>query len=77
MSGLLADNAPNSPFTDSACCLWPVTCNQPSKVIILINDNITREYQLKKMTRLPENQLKKNDKITRVPAEKISLILLL
>ena len=42
MSGLLADNAPNSPFTDSACCLWPVTCNQPSKVIILINDNITR-----------------------------------
>lgn len=59
MSGLLADNAPNSPFTDSACCLWPVTCNQPSKVIILINDNITREYQLKKMTRLPENQLKK------------------
>ena len=42
MSGLLADNAPNSPFTDSACCLWPVTCNQPSKVIILINDKITR-----------------------------------
>ena len=60
MSGLPADNAPNSPFTDSACCLWPVTCNQPSKVIILINDNITREYQLKK-----------NDKITREPAEKM------
>ena len=42
MSGLPADNAPNSPFTDSACCLWPVTCNQPSKVIILINHKITR-----------------------------------
>ena len=65
MSGLLADNAPNSPFTDSACCLWPVTCNQPSKVIILINDKITR-VPAEKETRLPEYQLRK-----------ISLILLL
>ena len=77
MSGLLADNAPNSPFTDSACCLWPVTCNQPSKVIILINDNITREYQLKKNDKITREPAEKNDKITRVPAEKISLILLL
>ena len=59
MSGLLADNAPNSPFTDSACCLWPVTCNQPSKVIILINDMIARVPAAEKMTRLPEYQLRK------------------
>ena len=59
MSGLLADNAPNSPFTDSACCLWPVTCNQPSKVIILINDKITTVPAAEKETRLPQCQLKK------------------
>ena len=34
-----SDNEPNSPFTDSACCLPTITCTKPSKVIILINDN--------------------------------------
>ena len=31
--------SPNSPFTDSACCLPNITCTKPSKVMILINDN--------------------------------------
>ena len=34
-----SDNEPNSPFTDSACCLPTITCTKPSKVMILINDN--------------------------------------
>ena len=38
------DNEPNSPFTDSACCLTTITCTKPPKVMILINDESITKY---------------------------------